>query len=319
MSMPKIHLPSLAKDITRLGLGALPMGPLQRNVPVVDGAHIVRDCVEGGITFIDTATLYGTYEHIAKGLAGVSGDITIATKTHAQANRAMAEEHIEMARAGLQRDCLDIMLCHCGRTLYTHETWGPTLDALMDARAKGKIKMVGLSSHSVTGVRIAASMPEIEVIHPLINMTGMGIVDGSLADMEAAIHDAHDAGKFIYAMKALAGGNLVPQREEALRYVWDNSDLDALVLGMVSPEEVQWNLNFFQGMPNPEELSCKTALHSKRLNILEFVCQGCGACVERCENDALSLRDGKAKVDDSKCILCGYCATSCPLFAIRMV
>ena len=53
--------------MTRLGLGALPMGPLQRTLSVEEGARVVRAAVEGGITFIDTATLYGTYEPIARG------------------------------------------------------------------------------------------------------------------------------------------------------------------------------------------------------------------------------------------------------------
>jgi len=29
--------------------------------------------------------------------------------------------------------------------------------------------------------------------------------------------------------------------------------------------------------------------------------------------------DGKAVVDVERCILCGYCAPHCPMFAIRMV
>jgi len=49
------------------------MGPLQRTLSVEDGARVVRAAVEGGITFIDTATLYGTYEHIARGLKGLAG------------------------------------------------------------------------------------------------------------------------------------------------------------------------------------------------------------------------------------------------------
>jgi ferredoxin len=50
-----------------------------------------------------------------------------------------------------------------------------------------------------------------------------------------------------------------------------------------------------------------------------LACEGCGECVEHCENDALSVVDGKAAVDHERCILCGYCAPHCQRLAIRMV
>ena len=97
-------VPRLDRTVTRLGLGALPMGPLQRTLSVEEGARVVRAAVEGGITFIDTATLYGTYEHIARGLKGWRGPVTLATKTHAKTDRALAEKHIETALKELGRD-----------------------------------------------------------------------------------------------------------------------------------------------------------------------------------------------------------------------
>ncbi|HOS95548.1 MAG TPA: aldo/keto reductase [Armatimonadota bacterium] len=319
MALETRYVPKLGRSVTRLGLGALPMGPLQRGLTVEEGARVVRAAVEGGVSFIDTATAYGTYEHVARGLFGWQGTVTVATKTHARADGAAAREHIEMARRELGRDVIDIMLCHCARSLLTREEWGPTLDALLEAKAKGRISLVGLSSHAVEGVRIAARHPDIDVVHPLINLTGMGIVDGTVDEMIAATAEAHDAGKFVYGMKALAGGNLVPRREEALQYAFGLDVLDTIAVGMVTPDEVEWNLRFAQSMAIPKELSERTAAHSKRLNILTFVCQGCGKCVDACENAALSVVEGKAVVDVEQCILCGYCAPHCPMFAIRMV
>ncbi len=313
------YIPKLGREVTRLGLGALPMGPLQRKLSPEEGEKVVRAAVEGGITFIDTATRYGTYEHIARGLKGWNGTVTVVTKTHAQKDRKMAEEHIEEALRGLGRDRIDIMLCHCARTDFTEELWGPSLEVLVKAREKGVIGMVGISSHTIRGVRTAARHPEIDVIHPLINMKGMGIIDGTAEEMLDAIREAHSAGKFIYAMKSLAGGNFVPEREKALRFILSKEEIDAVVVGMVTPLEVEWNVRFASGLSIPEELSQQTALHSKKLNILQFLCAGCGECVSHCENGALSLRDGKATVDHSMCILCGYCAPHCEMLAIRFV
>ena len=126
------------------------------------------------------------------------------------------------------------------------------------------------------------------MIHPLINLKGMGILEGGVEDMLAAIRQAHRAGKFVYAMKSLAGGNFVPNREEALRFIFDIDEIDAVVVGMVTPLEVDWNVRFASGRPIPAELNQKTALSSKRLSIVALACEGCGECVEQCENDVLS-------------------------------
>ena len=312
-------LPQLGRTVTRLGLGALPMGPLQRTLSVAAGARVVRAAVEGGITFIDTATLYGTYEHIALGLKGWGGTVTVATKTHARADRALAEKHIETALKELDRDVIDIMLCHCARGRFTEDEWGPTLEALLAARDKGLIRMVGLSSHSVAGVMDAVRHPAMDVVHPLINLKGMGIIDGGVEEMLAAIREAHQAGMFVYAMKSLAGGNFVPIREEALRFIFGVGELDAVVVGMVTPQEVDWNLRFAAGRPIPADLARDTELSTKRLSIVALACEGCGECVEHCENGALSVVDGKVTVDHDRCILCGYCAPHCSRLAIRMV
>lgn len=167
--------------------------------------------------------------------------------------------------------------------------------------------------------RDAARNHEIDVIQPLINMKGMGIIDGTADDMLHAILEAHSAGKFIYAMKFLAGGNFVPEREKALRFVFDQSGIDAVAVGIVTPLELEWNVRFSSGLPISEKLSQKTFLNSMRLNILEIVCIGCGQCMEHCENGAISLVDGKAKVDHARCILCRYCAPPCERLVIRFV
>lgn len=295
------------------------MGPLQRGLTPQEGARVVREAVERGITFLDTATLYGTYEHIAQGLAGWKGTVTLATKTHARTDRALAEQHIQKALKELRRDTLDIMLCHCARSRFAEEEWGPPLEALLEARHKGLVGMVGLSTHTIENVLLGAEHPEIDVIHPLFNKSGMGILDGGMEEMLGAIRKAHSAGKFIYGMKALAGGNFVPDREEALRFVFGIHEVDAVVVGMVTPQEVEWNVRFASGQPIPRALSEQTALHSKKLSIVDLACIGCGDCVERCDNQALSVMEGKARVDHERCILCGYCAASCKMLAIRMV
>lgn len=46
-------------------------------------------------------------------------------------------------------------------------------------------------------------------------------------------------------------------------------------------------------------------------------CIGCGACVDGCPVEAISL-DDKAKVDPDACSSCGACVDTCPVEAITM-
>lgn len=64
-------------------------------------------------------------------------------------------------------------------------------------------------------------MKEIDVIHPILNYKGLGIVDGSRQEMEQAIKLAYECGKGIYIMKALGGGHLITDIQQAFRYILD--------------------------------------------------------------------------------------------------
>ena len=52
------------------------------------------------------------------------------------------------------------------------------------------------------------------------------------------------------------------------------------------------------------------------VKIDKYTCIGCGACVDVCPVQALSLEDGKAKCDEGTCIDCGACIGTCPVQAI---
>lgn len=41
-------------------------------------------------------------------------------------------------------------------------------------------------------------------------------------------------------------------------------------------------------------------------------CTGCGRCAEKCPSRAVTVREGKAKLDAGRCTLCGECVDFCP-------
>ncbi len=50
----------------------------------------------------------------------------------------------------------------------------------------------------------------------------------------------------------------------------------------------------------------------------EARCVGCGACVEKCQFDALVLQDGHVVVDAAACMGCGVCVNACPKEALSL-
>lgn len=48
-------------------------------------------------------------------------------------------------------------------------------------------------------------------------------------------------------------------------------------------------------------------------------CVGCGACVKKCQFDALALHDGHVVVDTAACMGCGICVNTCPQEALSLV
>lgn len=49
------------------------------------------------------------------------------------------------------------------------------------------------------------------------------------------------------------------------------------------------------------------------------LCEGCETCTNRCQMDAISLKDNISSVDLNRCIGCGNCVVSCPSNAIHLV
>ena len=316
--MKNIPLGSTGISIFPLVFGTLPMGPLQANLSISDGARLVRYALEQGINTLDTATLYGSYPHIREGLKGWTDKVTVITKTHAT-DAKTAREHIESGLEALGVEQLDLVHIHAARIADPFTDRAEVLEELLRQKQAGKIAHIGLSSHYISAINKAADHSEIEVIHPLINQTGMGILDGTAQEMAEAIRMNAAAGKGVYAMKALAGGNLISKAREAIRYVLDIEGIHGIAIGMLSEAEIDANINLFENGEADELTWLQLEIRRRHLQIMTNFCKGCGRCVEICGSSALRMADGKPVVDENSCILCGYCAEGCPEFIIRVV
>jgi len=304
--------------VSRLCFGALTIGSLQANLSLAEGARVICRALELGVNFIDTAEIYNTYSYIGNAIRQSGTETVIVTKSYAYTAECM-QKSLENALRELKRGHVDIFLLHEQESIHTIRGHWEALEYLLKAKEKGLVRAVGISTHHVAGVQGAATTPEIDVIHPLINMAGIGIKDGTADDMRRAITAAFTAGKGIYAMKSLGGGHLLSHIDDAFRYIISITELASVAVGMSSVNEVDYNACVFSEMPVGSELAEKVARQPRRLLIDEY-CQGCGACVSRCKAGALSFDDtGRAMVAQHKCNLCGYCAACCPEFFIKVI
>ncbi|MCL2002441.1 MAG: aldo/keto reductase [Oscillospiraceae bacterium] len=303
--MKTVPFGSTGVHISPLCFGSLPFSPLQGYTGGTEraGAVLTR-AFELGVNFIDTAQLYGNYAALRS-----KHSFVYASKTYAH-TREGAAAAVEEARRGLDRDVIDLFLLHEQESEHTLRGHAPALEELYRLKAKGVLRAVGLSSHHVSGVW-AAVRAGLDAVHPLLNMAGLGIADGSREEMEQAVAAASDAGLGVYVMKALGGGHLFRRAQEALTYA--SRFGHSLALGMRDIAEVEAAAAFFQtgGLPVLKEPAPRS------LHIAEW-CGGCGRCAAACPSDALAVINGKAR-PQTGCVLCGYCGAACPEFCIKVV
>jgi len=297
-------------------IGSLTVGPLQCNLNYDEGSDVIAYAFERGIGFVDTAQLYETYEYIRLAMKKSGINPVISTKSYAY-DAISAEKAFEEARSGLDRDYIDIFMLHEQESRHTLRGHREALEFYLKKKSEGLIKAVGVSTHNVCVVEAASEIDEIDVIHPIFNLNGVGINDGSPLDMEKAVKGAFDEGKGIFTMKPLGGGSLIGKYSESIGYVLGKDYIHSVAIGMSSRDEIDMNIDVFEGREPDGETKERVSLQNRELHI-EFWCENCGACIERCRQGALSSGETKPVIDREKCVVCGYCCSVCPVFAIKV-
>ncbi len=306
-------------EVSIAGFGVLPMGPSQLALPLEEGAEIIRYALQNGINFIDTAQYYRTYPYIRKALEKNEFDnLVICSKSLCWDYEGMMEA-IEEAREELGRDVIDIFLMHevrSGQLELRSGAW----EALKEAKEKGFVRAIGLSTHHVDITEAAAAMEDLDVVFPLFNYAGLGIRIGeafaTADEMYAAIQACHAAGKGVFSMKAFGGGNLTAHYQKALDYVYAKSEIDSVMIGFGKIAEVDDLLAYLNGSMdktyNPD-------VSKKKVYINQEDCEGCGSCKNTCPAGAIFYNEnGLAEVNHEKCLTCGYCSPVCPVRAVIM-
>jgi aryl-alcohol dehydrogenase-like predicted oxidoreductase len=200
MKIQKRRLGKSGLEVSALGLGCMGMsfgyGTISDKKEMI---ALIHNAVESGITFFDTAEVYGPFineELVGEALSPFRGKVVIATKFGFDTTGASAldsrPEHIrQVAEASLKRlktDVIDLFYQHrVDPNVPIEEVAGAVKDLIKD----GKVKHFGLSEAGVQIIRRAHSVqpvtalqseyslwwrePEAEII-PTLEELGIGFV-----------------------------------------------------------------------------------------------------------------------------------------------
>lgn len=321
--MKKRKLGTTDLYVTPVAFGVLTMGGSQMDLPLQEGAELIRYAIDKGINFFDTAQYYETYPYLREALKGMdrapeNPDFpVICTKCLGSSYEEM-EDAIEEALEEMDLETIDIFLLHEVRQDPDWDMRAGAWQCLQDYKEKGVIRAIGVSTHHVDVTDKMAHIPECDVVFPLINFASLGIRNGdgpgTCEEMEAAIQACHNAGKGVFAMKAFGGGNLTADYVKALDYVTGLPGVDSTMVGIGKKEEIDRLIAYADGTLPRDYVP---DISHKRIHIDAGDCEGCGACIRRCPNKAIHWNQyGLAAVDDNICLTCGYCAPVCPVRAI---
>src|SRR6202451_4411052 len=175
--MQKRKLGKSNLEVSALGLGCMGMsfgfGPAKDKQEMIS---VIRGAVERGITFFDTAEVYGPFineELLGEALAPVREKVVIATKfgfkfdpaTHKQSGTDSRPEHIkEVAEASLKRlktDVIDLFYQHRVDPNVPIEDTAGAVQVLVH---QGKVKHFGLSEAGVQTIRRAHKVQPVAAL-----------------------------------------------------------------------------------------------------------------------------------------------------------
>ncbi|MEI2300807.1 aldo/keto reductase [Ensifer sp. MJa1] len=166
--------------ISEIGFGAWQIGGAWGDVSEADGKRALNAALDAGVTFIDTADVYGdgrSEKIIAAVLKERGGDRPfVATKAGRRLNPHVAdgytganiEAFIDRSLANLGVETLDLVQLHCPPTeVYYRPELFRALDQLV---AKGKIRHYGVSVEKVEEALKAIEYPGVATVQIIYNI-----------------------------------------------------------------------------------------------------------------------------------------------------
>jgi predicted aldo/keto reductase-like oxidoreductase len=292
-------------EVSEIGFGGIPIIPLPEN----EAVSIVKYCFDLGITFFDTANMYPTSEEkIGSALKTVRNKAVIATKT-TERDADGAAVHIDTSLKQLKTDWIDIYQVHnVSNQEALQQILAPqgAYEAIAKARDAGKIRFIGISSHSIQTAMEALKTGLFQTLQfPFafknnIGIIGMKPLGGGLlerADLCFGFLQQHPHVVPIPGIRAKKEADQIIKLYRHRKKL-SRSDLKEMqkiqsVLGEKFCHRCEYCMPCEQGVQIPSVLIFQAA--AKRLS-----------------PEGVSAWLGKAMESAAECIECGQCEEKCP-------
>ncbi|NLB33977.1 MAG: aldo/keto reductase [Tissierellia bacterium] len=319
--MKKALLGNTGMEVSVIGLGGI---PIQR-VNEEDAINIILECKKQGINFIDTARGYTvSEEYIGKGLKAAGREnFYIATKAMSYDYDSM-KKSIDESLNTMDIDYIDLYQIHSVGTKQQLETAlseNGALKALIEAKAQGLIRHIGITGHVREILIEAIDNNEFETVQFPSNPVEPQGTELFLK--------AKQKGMGTIAMKPIAGGAF-EHPLLSLKYILNSGLITIAIPGMDSIKHVIENAQVgikAESLTEEEEQIINSEVESLGT---EF-CRRCGYCkpcpegidipnVFTYENYVLKynmpeygkLKYDQLKVKPDECVRCRKCERKCP-------
>ena len=312
-------LGSTGLRISRMGFGGI---PIQKTDAQVTRA-LMEELVAHGVNYIDTARGYTVSEaYLGEALCGLRDKFVLATKSMARTKEAMARD-IQTSLHNLRTDHIDLYQVHNPSLAELEQVCAPggALEALLEAKAAGRIGHIGVTAHMAAVFERALTLPWVETV-----MFPYNIVE---TQGEALMKRAHEQGVGFICMKPLAGGAL-EDAALAMRFIAQNPDVSVVIPGMCDVREVRQNIDAFEDAAPLTQAELEKIETIRRELGTQFCrrCNYCQPCTAGISMSGIFVLEGylnryglgdwakqryaamAKKAGD--CVGCGVCETRCP-------
>ena len=305
--------------ISQLGFGGIPI----QKIDAAGTKTLMIRLRSAGVNYIDTARAYTVSESfLGEALEGIRQDFVLATKSMARDKEGMARD-IDISLANLRTDHIELYQVHNPSVGDLDKVCAPggALEALLEARAAGKIGHLGVTCHATEVLEKALELPWVETV-----MFPYNIVE---TQGEELMKKAKEKNIGFIVMKPLAGG-AIEDATLALRFILQNDAVSVVIPGMAEEKEIQ------QNFAACEDRSALTYEELEKINTIRDQlggnfcrrCNYCAPCAVGISMPNVFLSEGywtryglesyaRSKYDGlsahaSDCIGCGACETRCP-------
>lgn len=303
--------------VCKNGFGAL---PIQR-ISFDSAKEILLHAYNNGINFFDTARFYtDSEEKIGYAMSDVRDKIYIATKTAAQ-NADDFWKDLNTSLNNMKTDYIDIYQFHNPSFCPKPNDGTGLYEAMLEAKAQGKIRFIGLTNHRLAVAQEAIDSGLYDTIQfPFCYLA----TDKDIAIVENC--KKNNLG-FI-AMKGLSGG-LITNSAAAYAFMaqYDN------VLPIWGVQRMSELNEFLSYNTNPPSVTgeIKELIDNDRKMLAGEFCRGCGYCmpcpvgieINNCARMSLLLRRSPSELQLTpavqakmkkieNCLHCNQCKSKCP-------